>query len=67
MRSKRYEIQFAYLEDTLTGEGTKWYSLRNGASRSRRKAVKNWWEAVRTNQKQRLYRLVDTKTGKVIR
>lgn len=67
MRSKRYVIQKAYLADTLTSKDAKWYTLHTGASRSRKRAVKNWWHIVNNNQQQCLYRLMDTKTGKVIR
>ena len=67
MRAKRYVIEFAYLEDTLTRGETKWYAIRRGSSRLRRKAVENWWDIVSNNQRQRIYRLMDTKTGKVIR
>ena len=67
MRTKRYEIQFAYLSDTTSKGEAKWYSLRSGASRRRNTAVKNWWTRVNNNQELKIFRLVDTKTGKVIR
>lgn len=67
MRAKRYEIQFSYLNDTVEPGETKWYSMRTGSSRRRSRAVKNWWARVSNNQELKLFRLVDTKTGKVIR
>lgn len=68
MLKKRYEIQFAFIDDvTARGNKAMWYSLSAGASRRRRKAVENWWDRVSNNQEFKIFRLMDTKTGKVIR
>lgn len=69
MRAKRYELQFCYLEDSVRypNPDVKWYSLQAGASRRRRRAVSNWWHKVNTNTEKKMFRLMDTKTGKVIR
>jgi len=65
VRHKRYEIQFAYAEDFMT-DSVKWYSMRTGSSRLRRRAVNNWVRIASNRQNTKVFRLVDTKTGKVL-
>lgn len=67
MRRKRYQIEFAFLADALTKGPVKWYTLDSGAARRRGRAVDNWWHKASTNTERKIYRLVDTKTGEIVR
>jgi len=63
--SKRYFVQMAFLEDTLTLTNPKWYTVGRGF-RTLPKARKNWWKRVSSNNERLIYRLFDTEAGKVV-